>query len=170
MAISASVFLAAMAASEASAQAPRGVSATRHESAGISRPKAIDDVKVCHKDHAGLSLASAEPLAGASERLSAIVDAGGALLAAEVADLDCPYCVAAIEDALTARTEIAATYYDQDRSRLLIALEPGAAIENATIRKIIERRGYDVVTIDKGALPLTTGGHVDAALDNGLGD
>jgi copper chaperone CopZ len=104
----------------------------------------------CHKDHSGLALAAAEPVAEASERIAAAVEAGGELITVSVADLECPYCAAAIQDAFEARGDLAAAAVDLKSGAVTLVTEPGESIDDKTIRKIIGRRGYDVGSINRG--------------------
>ena len=106
----------------------------------------------CHKDHSGLALAAAEPVAEASERIAAAVEAGGELIAVSVADLQCPYCAAAIQDAFEARADVAAAAVDLRSGAVTLVSEPGETIDDKTIRKIIGRRGYDVGSINRGGV------------------
>lgn len=104
----------------------------------------------CHKDHSGLALVAAEPAEDASDRIAAAVEAGGEPVIVKVADLECPYCAAAIKDAFEARGEISEAAVDLKKGVVTLVSEAGETIDDKTIRKIIGRRGYDVQSIERG--------------------
>ncbi len=120
----------------------------RHHAADASQ-----DSRQCRKDHAGLDLAAAEPAADAEARLDAALKDGGLLVTVAVRDLDCPYCAAAIENAFEARGDIAAAAVNLRTQTISLVARQGDAIPDATIRKIISRRGHEVVSIERGAPP-----------------
>ncbi len=115
--------------------------------AGLSRSPAAHEEFICHKDHEGLDLAAAEPLADARTRLESAIAGGGALVNVEIEGLGCAYCAAAIEKAFAARAEVTAAYVNTHDSTLSFVEEPGDALEDRTIRKLIKRRGYGVGAI-----------------------
>lgn len=120
--------------------------------AGISKSPVIDHEEfICHKDHAGLVLAAAEPLIDARARLEAAVDVGGLLIVVEIEDLDCAYCAAAIERAFSSRPEIAAAHVNARNGTLTLATVKGEALKDTIIRKLIKRRGYAVAEIRRDA-------------------
>ena len=106
---------------------------------------------ICHKDHAGLDLAAAEPLIDARARLEAALDVGGLLIVVEIEDLGCAYCAAAIERAFSSRPEIAAAHVNVRDGTLSLATVKGEAPEDRIIRKLIKRRGYAVAEIRRDA-------------------
>jgi len=120
------------------------------QAAGISKSPAAHLPDICHKDHEGLDLAAAEPVADAETRLNAAIGDGGELIAADIDGLGCAYCAAAIEKAFSARAEIAAAYVNPRNSTLSIVTVKGQAVDDALIRKLIRRRGYDVSAIRRG--------------------
>lgn len=151
--------LAALASDERS-------SGSRHENpAGISKSPAAEHQEfICHKDHAGLSLAAAEPLASAEARLRAAIAEGGGFVVVDIEDLECAYCAAAIERAFSARPEIAAAYVNTRNGSLSFVTEQGEALEDGVIRKLIKRRGYSVAAIRRDAsLELTALPSAEAA-------
>lgn len=120
--------------------------------AGISKSPVMDHEEfICHKDHAGLDLAAAEPLIDARARLEAAVDVGGLLIVVEIGDLDCAYCAAAIERAFSSRPEVAAAHINVRNGTLSLAIVKGEALEDRIIRKLIKRRGYAVTEIRRNA-------------------
>lgn len=118
--------------------------------AGILKSPAVEESSICRKDHQGLDLVAAEPLANAETRLTAAIDAGGDLISVEVEGLSCAYCVGAIEKAFSARAEIAAAYVNPHTSTLTVVTENGQSIDDAVIRKLIKRRGYGAGAIRRG--------------------
>jgi copper chaperone CopZ len=110
----------------------------------------VENVR-CHKDHAGLDLAAAEPEADAAARLEQALAEGGFPVTVEIRDLDCPYCAAAIEKAFASRSDIAAASVDLRKQTIILVVEAGEEISDQTIRKIINRRGYEVAAIARGA-------------------
>lgn len=107
----------------------------------------------CHKDHAGLNLEPVEPVDAAKARLAAAVEDGGSIVLVFVKDLECAFCAAAIERAFAGRKEVAAAYVNIRTQTISIAVRNGEEISDKTIRKIIKRRGVDVVVIDRDATP-----------------
>ncbi len=105
----------------------------------------------CHKDHAGLNLGPAEPLDVANARIAAAIDAGGSLVLVAVKGLECAFCAAAIEEAFADRNEVAAAFVNIRAQTISIVVRNGEGISDKTIRKIIKRRGIDVVAIDRNA-------------------
>jgi hypothetical protein len=105
----------------------------------------------CHKDHAGLNLEPAEPVDVANARIAAAIDDGGSLVLVSVKDLECAFCAAAIEEAFADRNEVAAAYVNIRAQTISIVVRNGEGISDKTIRKIIKRRGIDVVAIDRDA-------------------
>lgn len=125
----------------------------RHENyAGISRsPAAAHEEFICHKDHAGLDLATAEPLLDARARLEAAIDSGGRLTVVEIDDLSCAYCAVAIEKAFSSRPEVAAAHVNVRNGTLSLVSAEGEVVEDWIIRKLIKRRGYAVAEIRRDA-------------------
>lgn len=125
----------------------------RHESyAGISRSPATEHQEfICHKDHAGLSLAAAEPAASANTRLRAAIAEGGDFVVVDIEGLECAYCAAAIEKAFAAKPEVAAAYVNTRIGSLSFVTERSEALEDGVIRKLINRRGYAVADIRRDA-------------------
>ena len=118
--------------------------------AGISKSPAAHLSDICHKDHEGLDLAAAEPIADAEARLDAAIGDGGELIVADIEGLGCAYCAAAIEKAFSARAEVAAAYVNPRNSTLSIVTVKGEAVDDALIRKLIKRRGYGASAIRRG--------------------
>lgn len=149
-------FLSAMiavclAAGVAFAAAEPSFSVSRLEPpAGIFSSPAAHETSICRKDHEGLDLAAAEPVADAATRLKAALDAGGDFVSVDVEDLSCAYCMAAIEKSFAARVEVAAAYLNPHNSTLSIVTEKGRSVDDDLIRKLIKRRGYGVAAIRRG--------------------
>lgn len=105
----------------------------------------------CHKDHAGLNLEPAEPLDVANARIAAAIDEGGSLVLVAIKDLECAFCAAAIEEAFADRNEVDAAFVNIRAQTISIVVRNGEDISDKTIRKIIKRRGIEVVAIDRDA-------------------
>lgn len=120
--------------------------------AGLLKSPAAHESSICRKDHEGLDLAAAEPAADAEARLSKALDAGGDLVSVDIKDLSCAYCIAAIEKAFAARPEIAAAYVNPHSATLSFVTVKGQTLDDALIRKLIKRRGYNAGAIRRGDL------------------
>lgn len=120
-----------------------------------SRPAVspADDFQ-CHKNHAGLALASAESAAQVEARLNEALAGGGALIVAEIDDIDCAFCAAAVERAFASRPGVAAAAVNVREATISIVMRPDAAIADASIRKIVKHRGYEVAGIARVRPPL----------------
>ncbi|OFW99676.1 MAG: hypothetical protein A3E78_02465 [Alphaproteobacteria bacterium RIFCSPHIGHO2_12_FULL_63_12] len=147
-----SIFLAGcLVAGAAFAVAEPSYSVSRLERpAGILKSPAAHEISICRKDHEGLDLAAAEPIADAETRLKAALEAGGDFVSVDVADLSCAYCMAAIEKSFAAREEVAAAYLNPHNSTLSFVTEKGRSLDDELIRKLIKRRGYGVAAIRRG--------------------
>jgi hypothetical protein len=135
----------AMAEDGASPNAPYASDGTLIHHAG-GRSPAFEDL-LCRKDHAGLTLAAAEPESDVQARFAAALAAGGGFIEAEIIALDCAYCAHALEAAFASRPEIAAARADGRAARIRIVTRPGAVLDDREIRKIARRRGYELAEI-----------------------
>ncbi|MEK7265380.1 MAG: hypothetical protein AAB227_04690 [Pseudomonadota bacterium] len=118
--------------------------------AGILKSPAVHEPAICRKDHEGLDLVAAEPVADATDRLNAAIEAGGDLVTVEIEELSCAYCIAAIEKAFSARAEVAAAYLNPHTATLSFVTVKDHSLEDALIHKLIKRRGYNSGAIRRG--------------------
>ena len=83
--------------------------------------------------------------------LAAAVANGGEPIVAKVLGAVCDFCATAMNKTLGKRDEVAAVYVDLDSKTLNLVLEPGATMDDATIRKAVRKSGYKVDSIARGA-------------------
>lgn len=132
------------------AQSPEGLSTDprMHIDRPAPRDASFHERAICHKDHTGLSLAAAESVSEGEARIASAA-AGGALLSIAVEGLDCPYCAAALEEAFLSRKGVVAAFVNLRTQTLLLAVDIDADIGDRQIRKIIDRRGHHVGSIER---------------------
>ena len=83
--------------------------------------------------------------------LAAAVANGGEPIVAKVLGAVCDFCATAMNKTLGKRDEVAAVYVDLDSKTLNLVLEPGATMDDETLRKAVKRSGYKVDGIARGA-------------------
>ena len=83
--------------------------------------------------------------------LAAAVAAGGEPVVAKVLGAVCDFCATAMNKTLGKRDEVAAVYVDLDAKTLNLVLEPGATMDDETLRKAVKKSGYKVDSIARGA-------------------
>ncbi len=138
--------LASIIASNVAAQSDRMTVIPSH-----AHPVAADRSDFqCHKNHAGLVLASAEPIADAEARIARALGEGGALIVAGIDNLDCAYCADALEMAFAARGEVAAAALNARDRTIWIVTRKDAVLDDRAIRKIANRRGAGIASIRRG--------------------
>ena len=86
--------------------------------------------------------------------LAAAVANGGEPIVAKVLGAVCDFCATAMNKTLGKRDEVAAVYVDLDSKTLNLVLEPGATMDDATIRRAVRKSGYKVDSIARGAAVL----------------
>ena len=83
--------------------------------------------------------------------LAAAVANGGEPIVAKVLGAVCDFCATAMNKTFGKRDEVAAVYVDLDSKTLNLVLEPGATMDDATVRKAVKKSGYKVSSIARGA-------------------
>ena len=83
--------------------------------------------------------------------LAAALANGGEPVVAKVLGAVCDFCATAMNKTLGKRNEVAAVYVDLDAKTLNLVLEPGATMDDATIREAVRKSGYKVDSIARGA-------------------
>lgn len=136
----------------AAAVDPAGLAAdvVAHAGADARQPYVAGDFNpICHKDHSGLALASAEIAAMTHARIEDAKAKGGMPITIAADGLGCPFCAAALARTFNTRGDVAAAAADPRVGTITLVVEAGGAIEDRTIRKIVSRRGYTVAAIDR---------------------
>ena len=107
-------------------------------------------------DHAKMDAAMTAPaqsdLALASTpELAAALAAGGEPVVAKVLGAVCDFCATAMNKTFGRRDEVAAVHVDLDAKTLNLVLRPGMTLDDATLRKTVQKAGYKVDRIARGA-------------------
>ena len=106
---------------------------------------------VCRKDHAGLDSVAVQSGIDAKTKVAAALQAGGTVVSIGVKAMHCAFCASSIEKAFSARAEIAAASVNVHGQTITLVIAKDAALDDGAIARIIERRGYDVSSITRGA-------------------
>lgn len=77
--------------------------------------------------------------------------AGGEVVTVDILGVVCDFCSTALGKTFAKRPEVAASYVDLDTKTLTIVFVPNKTIDDATIRSLIKKAGYNATTIARNA-------------------
>ncbi len=86
-----------------------------------------------------------------NEDIRAAVAAGGALITVDVLGVVCDFCATAMTKVFGRRDDVAAVYVDLDDKLLSLVVKEGAALDDATIERLVTKAGYKTAAIHRDA-------------------
>lgn len=82
---------------------------------------------------------------------------GGEPVVVDVLGVVCDFCAKAMNKTFGKRSEVAAVYVDLDTKTLNLVMNVGESLSDAQIDKLVEKAGYKLAAIRRGADALNTG-------------
>lgn len=104
-----------------------------------------------HASHEKKTEKTAVPGLTATPEIVAALENGGEGAVVEVLGVVCDFCATAMNKTFGKRAEVAAVYVDLDVKTLNLVFENGASLDDETIAGLVEKAGYRIAAIHRGA-------------------
>lgn len=94
--------------------------------------------------------AVAEHTKNAPEKIQAgQIDPSGTLITIDANGLVCDFCARALEKVFMKQKGVAGIDVNLDSGKILISLEKGATMDDATVKKLVTDAGYNIGSIER---------------------
>lgn len=111
----------------------------------------MDHSKMDHSemDHSKMDHSSHADMATDDVEAAAPVAADAAMITAKVNGLVCDFCAQSLRKVFAKEDAVDSIAVDLDAGEVRIALKTGKSLDDATIKKLIRKSGYSLVSIDR---------------------
>lgn len=119
----------------------RNTDHSKTEHSKMSHHDDMDHSKMDHDSHADHDMSSIEPAAPMS--------ADGPVISAKVNGLVCDFCAQALRKVFKKEAAVEDISVDLDAGLVNINLKDGQSLEDGTVKKLIRKSGYSLVSIER---------------------